>query len=77
MHENPVKAKIVDRCEDYDYSSAYKYLNGKNDAIDQTGGHKVRPYEISYYQAKHNLCVRGYTKGWTITFLLTILVING
>ena len=35
VHENPVKAKMVNRCEDYNYSSAYKYSNGKNDVIDE------------------------------------------
>ena len=35
VHENPVKAKIVDRCEDYIYSSAHKYLNGRNDIVDE------------------------------------------
>jgi putative transposase len=35
VHENPVKARMVDRSEDYLYSSAYKYLNAKNDAIDE------------------------------------------
>ena len=36
VHENPVKARIVSRSEDYLYSSAYKYLNTKNKAIDET-----------------------------------------
>ena len=35
VHENPVKARMVERREDYVYSSAYKYLNGKNDIIDR------------------------------------------
>jgi len=35
VHENPVKAKIINRCEDYVYSSAYKYFNGKNDIVDK------------------------------------------
>lgn len=35
VHENPVKAKVVNRYEEYNYSSAYKYLNGKNDMIDE------------------------------------------
>ena len=35
VHENPVKARIVNRSEDYLYSSAYKYLNTKNDANDE------------------------------------------
>ena len=35
VHANPVKARIVNRAEDYLYSSAYKYLNSKNDVIDE------------------------------------------
>ena len=35
VHENPVKAKIVKRSEDYIYRSAYKYLDGKNDIVDK------------------------------------------
>ncbi|MBF0570342.1 MAG: transposase [Candidatus Omnitrophica bacterium] len=34
VHENPLKAKIVNHLEDYVYSSAYKYLNDKNDIVD-------------------------------------------
>ncbi|MBF0504416.1 MAG: transposase [Candidatus Omnitrophica bacterium] len=34
VHGNPLKAKIVDRIEDYVYSSAYKYSNIKNDILD-------------------------------------------
>ena len=35
VHENPVKAGIVSRSEDYLYSSMYKYLNMKNDIVDE------------------------------------------
>ena len=36
VHENPVKARIVNRCEEYPYSSAYKYLkNANNDIVDE------------------------------------------
>ena len=35
VHENPVKAKIVNRYEDYPYSSVCKYLNIKNDTVDE------------------------------------------
>lgn len=35
VHGNPVKARIVSRSGDYLYSSAYKYLNTRNDAIDE------------------------------------------
>ena len=35
VHENPVKAKMVNQCEEYLYSSACKYLSVKNDLIDK------------------------------------------
>jgi len=35
VHENPVKAKIVNRQEDYVYSSAYKYSNGSNELVNE------------------------------------------
>jgi REP element-mobilizing transposase RayT len=35
VHDNPVKAGIVDRCEDYVYSSIFKYLDGKNEEVDK------------------------------------------
>ena len=35
VHENPVKVNIVNRCEGYIYSSAYKYADGNNKLVDK------------------------------------------
>ncbi len=35
IHENPVKAKMVEVAKDYVYSSAYKYFNFSNSKIEQ------------------------------------------